>query len=48
MMETLLRNMLLIFGLFFVIDFISEYPEIFKKADQTVDIVKETIGGQGE
>lgn len=46
MMESLLRNTLLIFGVLFIIDFITEYPKTFDNIDETVDTIKAKIGNK--
>jgi hypothetical protein len=43
-MESLIRNMLLMFGVLFIIDFITEYPKTFDNIDETVDVIKAKIG----
>ena len=43
-MESLIRNLLLVFGLLYIIDFITEYPKTFDKVDSAMDIVKDSIG----
>jgi len=44
MMEALLRNILLLFGVLFIIDFVTEYPQTFDNVDETVDNIKAKLG----
>ena len=39
-MEIILKNFLLICGIFFMIDFIAQHPEVFIKIDNSVDAIK--------
>ena len=43
-MESVIRNLLLVFGLLYIIDFITEYPAAFDKVDSAMDTVKDKIG----
>ena len=45
-MESLLRNMLLVFGVLFIIDFVTEYPKTFDNIDKTVKDIKAKIGSK--
>lgn len=45
-MESLLRNMLLMFGVLFIIDFVTEYPKTFDNIDETVENIKAKIGSK--
>lgn len=45
-MESLLRNMLLLFGVLFIIDFVTEYPKTFDNVDETVENIKAKLGSK--
>ena len=45
-MEIIIRNILLVFGVLFIIDFVREYPKTFENIDTTVDMVKDTVGAK--
>jgi len=45
-MESLIRNLLLIFGVLYIVDFVREYPKTFENIDTTFDNVKDTIGSK--
>jgi len=45
-MESLLKNILLLFGVLFIIDFVREYPKTFENIDTTVDMVKDKVGAK--
>ena len=48
-METLIRNLLILFGILFIIDFVASYPWTIQKVDSMVDKATLTImGDKGE
>ena len=45
-MESLIRNLLLIFGVLYIMDFVTEYPKTVENIDTTFDTVKARIGSK--
>tara|TARA_R110002110_G_scaffold58552_12_gene166408 strand:+ start:344 stop:481 length:138 start_codon:yes stop_codon:yes gene_type:complete len=45
-MESLIRNLLLMFGVLYIMDFVREYPKTIENIDTTFDTVKARIGSK--
>lgn len=45
-MEMLLKNILILCGVLFIIDFVASYPWLIKKADVAIDKATVTVMGE--